>query len=188
MANEDKDRDLCCCCIKLRPAIAVISLIYLAIIGATSYQKYSANDVGDNVAKTVIYVSCGLQVIIALLGLLSAATKSVKITTGFSYSWWILTLIVLGLSIVNIVYVAKNDRTAIEDECRRVIKPSNGIEVTDSEVYNCYRTTVVVSAVVLGIQFLIMCVIGWIINRFLREVKQDAAIAAALKGVDNGEA
>ncbi|KAF9113225.1 hypothetical protein BGX27_001972 [Mortierella sp. AM989] len=181
------DRELCCCCISLRPAVAMVSLIYLLIIAATTYQKYAANNIGDSTAKAIIYVSCGLQVLIALLGLLSAITKSVKITKAFSVSWWSLTLIVLGLSIVSVVFVARDDRTAIEDECEKNIKPSNGIKVSDSEVYNCYRTTVVVSAVVLGLQFLIMCLIGWLIQRFLREVKQDAAVAAALKAVDDGE-
>ncbi|KAI1316873.1 hypothetical protein EDD11_009363 [Mortierella claussenii] len=182
------DRDLCCCCIHLRLAVAVISLIYLAIIAATTYQKYVANDIGDHTAKIVIFVSAGLQVLIALLGLLSAITKSVSITKIFSILWWCLTAVVLALSIGNVVLVAKDDRTAIEDACRQDLKPSNGNNVTDSEAYNCYRTVVVISAVVLGIQFVLMCLFGWVIQRFLREVKQDAAIASALKAVDNGDA
>ncbi|KAG0005768.1 hypothetical protein BGZ80_005397, partial [Entomortierella chlamydospora] len=142
----------------------------------------------DGAAKAIIYISCGLQVLIAFLGLLSSITKSVRITKVFSFSWWSLTLIVLGLSIVNIIFVAGSDKTAIENECRDTIVPSEGEAVTDSEVTSCYRTTVIVSAVVLGVQFIVMCLIGWVIKRFLREVEQDAAVAAALKSVDDGEA
>ncbi|KAF9359698.1 hypothetical protein BGX26_011646 [Mortierella sp. AD094] len=157
-------------------------------LGIMDLQLLSSRNVGDGAAKTIIYISCGLQVLIAFLGLLSSITKSAKITKVFSLSWWGLTIIVLGLSIVNIVFVARNDKTGIEDECRNDIVPSNGIGVTDTEVNNCYRTTVIISAVVLGLQFLIMCLIGWVIQRFLREVEQDAAVAAALKSVDDGEA
>lgn len=45
----------------------------------------------------------------------------------------------------------------------------------------------VISAVVLGVQFIVMCLIGWVNQRFLREVQQDAAIKAALKSVDEPE-
>ncbi|KAG0267069.1 hypothetical protein BG011_009141 [Mortierella polycephala] len=138
-------------------------------------------------AKAIIYTSAGLQAIIALIGLLSAATKSVKITKAFSYLWWGITLVVLAMSIGSVYLVAKKNRDAVEDECRTSLKPSNGIMVTDDEVYNCYRTAVVISAVVLGVQFILMCLVGWIIQRFLREVKQDAAIDAAVKAVDDGE-
>ncbi|KAF9195018.1 hypothetical protein BGZ51_005982 [Haplosporangium sp. Z 767] len=211
-----KDRDLCCCCIRLRLAVGVISLVYLAIVAATTYQKYVANDTGkyhssqfcsfqrakhhltwtaylystfsdDSTAKAIIYTSAGLQAIIALMGLLSAATKSVKITKVFSYLWWSLTLVVLAMSIGSVYLVAKKNRDAVEDKCRTSLKPSNGVSVTDDEVYDCYRTAVVISAVVLGVQFIVMCLIGWIIQRFLREVKQDAAIDAAVKAVDDGE-
>ncbi|KAF8980980.1 hypothetical protein BGZ46_003400 [Entomortierella lignicola] len=185
MAKED--RDLCCCCIRLRLAVGVISLVYLAVTAATTYQKYVANNIGDGTAKAIIYVSCGLQVLIAILGLISSITKSVNITKAFSFSWWFLTLIVLGLSIVNVVFVAKNDKEAIKAECQNDILASDGTAVTDSQIDSCYRTTVIVSAVVLGVQFLIMCLIGWVIQRFLREVKQDAAVEAALKAVDDGD-
>lgn len=43
MAN---DRDLCCYCVPLRFTVGLLSLIYLAITAATTYQKYSANDSG----------------------------------------------------------------------------------------------------------------------------------------------
>ncbi|KAF9933217.1 hypothetical protein FBU30_006158 [Linnemannia zychae] len=181
------DRDLCCCCIRLRPAVAVISIIYLCITAATSYQKYRANNTGDDTAKYVIFVSAGLQVLIALLGLLSSATKAVFITKTYTYLWWILTLVVLALSIGNIYLVARNDRMQIEYECLKSLVPSDGNQVTDSEIYSCYRMVVVISAVVLTIQFIIMCLIGWVNQRFLREVQQDAAIKAALKSVDDPE-
>ncbi|KAF9133553.1 hypothetical protein BGW39_009524 [Mortierella sp. 14UC] len=179
------DRDLCCCCIRLRPAVAIISAIYLCIIAATTYQKYSANKAGDDTAKYVIYISAGLQVLIAFLGLLSAATKAVIITKTYTYLWWLLTLVVLALSIGNVYIVARNDRMQIEYEClKSLTHTDNGSDVTASQIYNCYRTVVVISAVVLGVQFVVMCLIGWVNQRFLREVQQDAAIKAALKAVD----
>ncbi|KAG0316765.1 hypothetical protein BGZ99_006700 [Dissophora globulifera] len=141
----------------------------------------------DQSAKLVIFISGGLQVIIAILGLFSALTKSVLITRVYSILWWCLTIAVLGLSIVSIVFVARNDKDAILDECRKDIKPADGIAVTDSEANSCYKISVIISAVVLGIQFVIMCLIGWVNERFLKEVKQDAAVAAALKAVDDGE-
>ncbi|KAG0077130.1 hypothetical protein BGZ90_007677 [Linnemannia elongata] len=179
------DRDLCCCCIRLRPAVAAISIVYLCITAATTYQKYSANKTGDDTAKYVI--SAGLQVLIAFLGLASAATKVVFITKTYTYLWWLLTLVVLALSIGNVYLVARNDRMQIEYECLKGLTSSDGTAVTDSQIYNCYRTVVVISAVVLGVQFIIMCLIGWVNQRFLREVQQDAAIKAALKSVDEPE-
>ncbi|KAG0294331.1 hypothetical protein BGZ96_001404 [Linnemannia gamsii] len=183
------DRDLCCCCIKLRPTVVAISIVYLCITAATTYQKYSANNTGDQAAKYVIFISAGLQVFIALLGLLSAATKAVFITKTYTYLWWLLTLVVLALSIGNVYLVARNDRMQIEYECLKSLVPSggNGTEVTESQIYNCYRTVVVISAVVLGVQFVVMCLIGWVNQRFLREVQQDAAVKAALKSVDEPE-
>ncbi|KAF9912444.1 hypothetical protein EC991_010531 [Linnemannia zychae] len=178
------DRDLCCCCIRLRPAVATISVVYLCIIAATTYQKYSANKAGEDAAKYVIYISAGLQVLIALLGLLSAATKSVIVTKTYTYLWWLLTLVVLALSIGNVYLVARNDRMQIEYECLKSLATDDGKEVTTSQIYNCYRTVVVISAVVLAVQFIVMCLIGWVNQRFLREVQQDAAIKAALKAVD----
>ncbi|KAK3811452.1 MAG: hypothetical protein J3R72DRAFT_463399 [Linnemannia gamsii] len=181
------DRDLCCCCIRLRPAVAVISVIYLCITAATTYQKYSANKTGEDAAKYVIFISVGLQVFIAVLGLLSAATKAVIITKTYTYLWWLLTLVVFALSVGNVYLVARNDRMQIEYQCLKSLVPSNGKEdqVTASQIYNCYRTVVVISAVVLGVQFIVMCLIGWVNQRFLREVQQDAAVKAALKAVDD---
>lgn len=132
----------------------------------------------------MIYVSCGFQVLVAFMGVLAALTKSVKITKVFSVLWWLMTAVVLALSIGSVVIIARNDRPAIEDQCRTSIKPDNGLSPTDQEVNNCYRTAVIVSAVVLGVQFLIMVLIGWVIQRYLREVTQDAAVTAAIKAVD----
>ncbi|KAG0093890.1 hypothetical protein BGZ93_010732 [Podila epicladia] len=181
MAN---DRDLCCYCVPLRFTVGLLSLIYLGITAATTYQKYSANDSDDTNARIVIYVSCGFQVLIAFLGLLAALTKSVKITKIFSVLWWMLTALVLALSIGSVVIIARHDRSAIEAQCRTSIKPENKLSPSDQEVYNCYRTVIIVSAVVLGIQFLVMVLIGWVIQRYLREVTQDAAIKDAIKAVD----
>ncbi|KAF8937870.1 hypothetical protein BGZ58_002019 [Dissophora ornata] len=169
-------------------AVGVISLIYLAVAAATTYQKYVANNTDDQTAKVVIFVSGGLQILIALFGLFSAITKSVLITRVFASLWWSLTLAVLGLSIASLYFVTKDDKVAIENECQKDMTPVNGTAViTDTDVNSCYRTAVIVSAVVLAVQFLIMCLIGWVIQRFLREVKQDAAVAAALKSVDDEE-
>ncbi|KAF9897065.1 hypothetical protein BX616_006243, partial [Lobosporangium transversale] len=144
----------------------------------------------DKIARIIIFASAGIQLLIALLGLLSAATKSVIITRVFSILWWCLTLVVLGLSIGNLILVTRNDRESIENACRDNLRSSdNGLgKVTDPDdelVNKCYRMVVIISAVVLAIQFVLMCLIGWIFQRYLREVKQDAAVAAALKSVDD---
>jgi len=151
------------------------------------FSNIPTTSIGDDAAKYVIYVSAGLQVLIALLGLLSAATKAVSITKIYTYLWWILTLVVLALSIGSVYLVAKNDRMQIEYECLKDLTPTDGVAVTPSQINNCYRTVVVVSAVVLAIQFIIMCLIGWVNQRFLREVQEDAAVKDALKSVDNGD-
>ncbi|KAF9408786.1 hypothetical protein BGZ94_002188 [Podila epigama] len=180
-----KDRDLCCYCVPLRFTVGLLSLVYLGITAATTYQKYNANnDSDDNTAKIVIYASCAVQVLIACLGLLAALTKSVKITKIFSVLWWLMTAVVLALSIGSVVLVAHKDRPWIESQCQRAIKPENGISPTDDEIYDCYRMVIIVSAVVLGIQFLVMCLFGWVIQRYLRQLKQDAAVKDALKNVD----
>jgi len=134
----------------------------------------------------VIFVSCALQVLIAILGLFSALTKSVAITRVYATLWWALTFAVLALSIGSLYLIVKN-KAAIEQECYTDLGPLNGNQVTDSMVDNCYKTSVIVSAVVLAIQFVIMVLIGWVNQRFLTEVRQDAAIADALKAVDEDE-
>ncbi|KAF9364556.1 hypothetical protein BGX34_001167 [Mortierella sp. NVP85] len=185
---KDKDRDVCCCCIRLRLAVAIISLLYLAIAAATTYQKYVANDTGNQTAKIIIFVSGGVQVFIGFLGLLSAITKSVFITRTYTFLWWLLTLVVLGFSVANLYFIVKNDRSEIEKSCRDGAKPTDGGVVSEDDVNNCYRVVVIISAVVLAVQFIIMCLFGWVNQRFLREVKQDAAVADALKAVDEVEA
>ncbi|GJJ76662.1 hypothetical protein EMPS_09021 [Entomortierella parvispora] len=187
MATDTKDRDLCCCCIRLRSAVTAICFIYLILTGASTYQKYSANNTDDSTATTVIFVSCALQILIAVLGLFAALTKSVTITRVYATLWWALTFAVLALSIGSLYLIIKNDKEAIEQECIKDLAPLNGNVVTDDMVNNCYRTSVIVSAVVLGLQFVIMVLIGWVNQRFLTEVEQDAAIDAALKAVDDGE-
>jgi len=116
-----------------------------------------------------------------LFGLFSAITRSVLITRIFTILWWSLTLAVLGLSIVSLYLVAEDDKVAIENECQTDITPNNNgtVLITNTDIVSCYRTTVIVSAVVLVVQFVIMCLIGWVI--------QDAAVAAALKSVDEEE-
>ncbi|KAF9586368.1 hypothetical protein BGW38_006284 [Lunasporangiospora selenospora] len=189
MTSSKKDRDLCCCCIRLRLAVAVVSLIYLAITAATTYQKYVANDLGDRTAKIIIFVSAGFQALIALLGLLSALTKVVVITRVYCILWWILTLAVLAMSVGNLFLIIRNDKDAVRDQCRRTSTPSEGAnEVTDEQADGCFKLVVIISSVVLGLQFVLMCLIGWVNQRFLREVRQDVAVDNALKAVDESEA
>lgn len=135
----------------------------------------------------MIFVSCALQILIAVLGLFSAMTKSVAITRVYATLWWALTFAVLALSIGSVFLIVKN-KEEIEAECYKDLGPLNGNVVTTDMVDKCYKTSVIVSAVVMGIQFLIMVLIGWVNQRFLTEVRQDAAITAALKAVDEGEA
>lgn len=144
--------------------------------------------VGNQTAKIILFTSGGLQVFIALLGLLAAITKSVFITRTYTFLWWCLTLAVLGFSVANLYFVIKNDKSAIEQGCRDGLKSPDREVIEEDDVNNCYRLVVIISAVVLAIQFVIMCLFGWVNQRFLREVKQDAAIAATLAAVDEVEA
>lgn len=126
--------------------------------------------------------------LVGILGLLSAITKSVFITKTYTFLWWCLTLAVLGFSVASLYFVVKNDRPEIEKSCRDGFTPKDGGVVTDEDVNNCYRAVVIISAVVLAVQFVVMCLFGWINQRFLREVKQDAAIAAAVEAAQEVEA
>lgn len=123
---------------------------------------------------------------IALLGLLAAITKSVFITRTYTFLWWCLTLAVLGFSAASLYFVIKNDRSAIEQGCRDGFKDREVVE--DEDVNNCYRLVVIISAVVLAVQFLIMCLFGWVNQRYLREVKLDAAVNATVAAVHEVEA
>lgn len=174
-----KDRDRCCYCIPLRVTVAVISLLYLAIAAATTYQKYVANDTGNQTAKIIIFASGGLQAFIALLGLLAALTENVFITKTYTILWWCLTLAVLGFSVASLYFVVKDDKSAIENSCRNGFKDRT--DFTEDDVNNCYRLAVIVSAVVLVLQFLIMCLFGWVNHRYLNEVKEEAAVAAVVE-------
>lgn len=144
--------------------------------------------IGNQTAKIIVFASGGLQLFIALLGLIAAITKSVFITRTYAFLWWCLTLAVLGFSVASLYFVVKNDRSAIEQGCRDGLKSPDRTVIEEDDVNNCYRWVVIISAVVLAVQFVVMCLFGWVNQRFLREVKQDAAVAATLEAVHEVEA
>ncbi|KAF9160152.1 hypothetical protein DFQ27_005975 [Actinomortierella ambigua] len=162
-------RRYCCFCVPLRFAVFIISIALLGIAAATSYQKYKANEASDDTVKIVIYVTAGVQAFVALVGLLAVITKSKPVTTFFSVLWWILTLAVAGLSIVNIVLLTTRDRGLGHDICRTALSENTPVPSED-DVETCYKWSVIISAIVIVVQFIVNAVCGWIILNYRREV------------------
>ncbi|KAF9971696.1 hypothetical protein BGZ73_005269 [Actinomortierella ambigua] len=163
-------RRYCCFCIPLRVAVFIISIGLLGIAAATTYQKYKANETSDNAAKIIIYASAGVQGFVALIGLLAVVTKSKPVTTFFSAIWWLLTVAVTGLSVVSIVFLTNRDRELVHDRCREALADQFLPVPSEEDVEKCYKWAVIVSAVIIAVQFIVMTVCGWIIHNYRREV------------------
>ncbi|KAG0222376.1 hypothetical protein BGW42_006668 [Actinomortierella wolfii] len=165
-----ENRRYCCFCIPLRFAVFVISIGLLAVAAATAYQKYKANETGDNFAKIFVWVCAGVQGFVALIGLLAVLTKSKPVTTFFSVLWWLMTLAVTGLSVASLVFIATRNKDAVHEHCRDSLTTQFMPVPSDEDVATCYKWAVIVSGVIIGVQFLLMAICGWIIQNYRREV------------------
>jgi hypothetical protein len=80
----------------------------------------------------------------------------------------------------------RHNELAIENSCRNGFKDRT--DFSEDDVNNCYRLAVIISAVVLVLQFLSMCLFGWVNHQYLDEMKEEAAVAAVVELAQEVEA
>ncbi|KAF9586502.1 hypothetical protein BGW38_003627 [Lunasporangiospora selenospora] len=176
-----KNRDYCCCCIPLRFAVTIISLIALGL-GAVSVWSVIRYNITDAIPKIASYVIAGVYGLLGVSGLVSVVFKHYALAKNFSVLWWTVTIIVTILSIVNLVLIATREKEEVRGRCQtELIASFNDKYTLGSTTYDaatladdvdtCYRWVLIVLGIATGVEVLVMSFCGWVASRYTAEVK-----------------
>ncbi|KAF9980324.1 hypothetical protein BGZ75_008568 [Mortierella antarctica] len=153
-------RNYCCGCIPLRFAVAIFSILALALGAASLW----------NVLRVGV-----------LTGLFSVFFKKYALAKNFSVLWWTVTILVILLSGTNMVLLATREKDEIKGICQTDLLSENdkylgGVGLYDPatlavDVENCYRFVLVMAGVAMAVQVLVMMVGGWVASRYTSEIK-----------------
>ncbi|KAI1316874.1 hypothetical protein EDD11_009364 [Mortierella claussenii] len=180
MARQNKD--YCCCCIPLRFAVAIISLVAL-VLGAGNLWSVLKAGQNDSTSRVSAYISAGVYALIGISGLLSAVFKTYSLAKNFSVMWWTVTIVVSILSVINIILVSTREKDDLRAICQQELLkddnnkygPLGGNVSTNTalsdDVDSCYKVVVLVAGVSLALQVIIMSLCGWVASRYTGEVK-----------------
>ncbi|KAF9435809.1 hypothetical protein BGZ76_005493 [Entomortierella beljakovae] len=171
------NRDYCCCCIPLRGAVVIISLIVLAIGGLNLWSILRV-DSTDTTSKIAGYISAGVYGLLGICGILCALIKTYALAKNFSVLWWTVTIITTILAVINVILTATRDKETLQGVCRYTLINDPGlnhnyddIDVLEKDVQTCYNLYIVIAGISLGIQVLLMSLFGWVASRYTGEVK-----------------
>ncbi|KAF9946581.1 hypothetical protein BGZ72_000202 [Mortierella alpina] len=147
-------RNYCCGCIPLRFAVAIFSILALALGAASLW----------NVLRVGV-----------LTGLFSVFFKKYALAKNFSVLWWTVTVLVILLSGTNMVLLATREKDEVKGICQRNLLSEN-VGLYDpttlaGDVENCYRFVLVIAGAAMAVQVLVMMVGGWVASRYTSEIK-----------------
>ncbi|KAG9322662.1 hypothetical protein KVV02_007929 [Mortierella alpina] len=174
-------RDRFCCCIPLRFAVFVISVVAIGIgamrLGVTLREKDA-----ERSQKITAFISFAVYAILGISGLLSVFFKTYSFAKNFSTLWWSCTLVTALMSIASLVLLLTTNKKYYKAICQ--IKLDNDPDVNkinrDStsssfqmSVDLCYKTIVISYGITTAIELLVMVFCGWIASRSTRQTKRD---------------
>ncbi|CAO3564766.1 unnamed protein product [Mortierella alpina] len=173
-------RDRFCCCIPLRFAVFIISIISIGI-GAMHLGVALRNKDAGGSQKSTAYISFAVHAILGISGLLSVFFRTYSLAKNFSTLWWSCTLVTVLLSIASIILLLTKNKEPYKDMCAAQL--SNEISHTnklvqkttpsDKDVDNCYRLIVISYGISTALEISVMVFCGWIASRSTRQTKLD---------------
>ncbi|KAF9283503.1 hypothetical protein BGZ68_005323 [Mortierella alpina] len=170
-------RDRFCCCIPLRFAVFVISVISIAV-GAMHLGVALRNKDAENSQKATAYISFAVHAILGISGLLSVFFKTYALAKNFSTLWWSCTLVTVVLSVASIVLLLTKNKEHYKNMCQTelvntdyklLLNPSS----LSKDVDSCYKAVVISYGIATALEILVMVFCGWIASRSTRQTKLD---------------
>ncbi|KAF9302236.1 hypothetical protein BGZ74_005613 [Mortierella antarctica] len=182
-------RDYCCCCIPLRFAVLIISIIALGLGGLSLWSVLHAG-MTDQIPKIAAYIAAGVYFLLGLAGLFAVLFKRYGLAKNFSVLWWTVTIVVTCLSIASVVLLATRERDEVEFLCRTELLTDNAKypggkydpATLAEDVSHCYRSVMIIAGASLGAQVLIMAICGWVASRYTSEVKHRKDLGQTIFG------
>ncbi|OZJ01849.1 hypothetical protein BZG36_05337, partial [Bifiguratus adelaidae] len=98
-AAYDRRPKLCCCCIPIRVGIGIIGawwLIYGVVGAVVSFLDFLCSQIAQGVVYCVLAV-------VGILGMVAACARSVAAATIFAVCYWVMTIIVISMTIAILV-------------------------------------------------------------------------------------
>ncbi|CAO3574944.1 unnamed protein product [Mortierella alpina] len=174
-------RNHCCGCIPLRFAVAIFSVLALALGAASLWNVLRVGVLTDSTARITAYVATAIYGILGVSGLFSVFFKKYALAKNFSVLWWTTTVLVILLSGTNMVLLATREKDEVKGICQTNLLSENnkylgGVGVYDpatlvDDVENCYRFVLVFAGAAMAVQVLVMMVGGWVASRYTSEIK-----------------
>ncbi|KAF9967407.1 hypothetical protein BGZ70_009654 [Mortierella alpina] len=173
-------RDRFCCCIPLRFAVFIISIVSIGI-GAMHLGVALRNKDAEGSQKSTAYISFAVHAILGISGLLSVFFKTYSLAKNFSTLWWSCTLVTVLLSVASLVLLLTKNKAHYKDVC--AVELSTAVSNTNrlvqntppstKDVDNCYKLIVVSYGIVTALEISVMVFCGWIASRSTRQTKLD---------------
>ncbi|KAI1313926.1 hypothetical protein EDD11_002390 [Mortierella claussenii] len=170
-------RSYCCYCIPFRFAVAIFSILALAL-GGTSIWTVLRSGITDSTTRIAAYVATGVYGLLGVSGLVSVVFKRYALAKNFSVFWWTVTCLVIILSVINLIFVATSEKDAIKGVCQtNLLRDSDKYQgrydpvALADDVDLCYKWVLIVSGIGVALQVLIMMVGGYVASHYTSEVK-----------------
>ncbi|KAF8925872.1 hypothetical protein EDD21DRAFT_401715 [Dissophora ornata] len=170
------NRDYCCCCIPLRLAVAIVSILALALGGASLWNIHRTGVTGS---KIPAYVATGIYCLLGVSGLFSVIFKRYALAKNFSVLWWTVTICVTILAVADLVLLGTSEKDDAKTVCQNNLLTENdkytGVtydpQALADDVDNCYKYVMIITGIALAVQVLIMSIGGCVASRYTSEVK-----------------
>ncbi|KAF9409164.1 hypothetical protein BGZ76_005727 [Entomortierella beljakovae] len=164
-------RSYCCFCIPYRLAVAIFSVLTLAL-GGSSIWFVLDTGITDTPYRINAFIFTGVCGLLGISGICAVTFKKYALAKNFSVLWWTVTFISTVLGIANIILLATRQKDEAKAVCQLTYsKVDHGDYALPEFVDACYKYLLIGSGVGLFIVVLIMSAGGWVASRYTREVK-----------------
>ncbi|KAF9346837.1 hypothetical protein BGX26_001660 [Mortierella sp. AD094] len=171
-------RSHCCFCIPFRFAVAILSLLSLAI-GGLGLWFVLKTGFTDSSYRIPAYVATGIYCLIGVSGLCAVIFKKYALAKNFSVLWWTVTVVVSILSIINIILLATRGKEETMDNCKanlllyddKYIAGKYDPADLAADVDTCANFLLIAAGAGFAIQFIVMSIGGWVASMYTSEVK-----------------
>ncbi|KAF9112309.1 hypothetical protein BGX27_003628 [Mortierella sp. AM989] len=170
-----QNRNYCCFCIPFRFAVAILSLLALALGGGSLWLILKAG-ITETSYKIAAYIATGVYGLLGISGLCAVIFKRYALAKNFSILWWTVTVVVSVLSILNIVLLATRGKDEIRGICQANLlayddKYHGDTASLAADVDGCYKYWLIGAGVGVFVQVIVMSIGGWVASKYTSEVK-----------------
>ncbi|KAG0046027.1 hypothetical protein BGZ83_008790 [Gryganskiella cystojenkinii] len=182
MSHTSPHRSYCCFCIPYRLAVAIFSILSLALGAASLWNVLrTGSKMTDQTSKISAYIATGVYGLLGVCGLVSVFFKRYALAKNFSVLWWTVTILTTILAIAGTVILATREKDEVKTICQADLLeddhtgkysavPDGGIALAD-DVNSCYKWVMIIAGCGTLVQFLIMSLGGFVASRYTKEVK-----------------